>query len=239
MYENERFDSAEEGLDPSRIIHKRGMQKKINRQSGSKLVGIGDTESVNESLTMIAGHVDYRVSRIYPQPFTFDLNTGEAYDRKDTLIEEFRGTGYKPWIYTPDFLFQLIDGREVVVETKHERWLSDNPGFYDVIKSVDDHGYEIILVTDRMFTHAFSHNIRKLKLAQDHRDEGTAAPEVSAEMLPATGHTLASELRFTQSDVFHALLDNRLTTDLQIAIGWNSHFSAPSTDAPGMEVLPL
>ncbi|MEO3476197.1 hypothetical protein AAFO90_00820 [Phaeobacter sp. CAU 1743] len=71
--------------DPARTIYKRGLQKKVNRQACRKAMGIIDTESLGESIIVVAAEVDPRVRRIFPQPTTFDLHTGEAYPTKTAL----------------------------------------------------------------------------------------------------------------------------------------------------------
>jgi hypothetical protein len=159
------FGDDDKYNDPARTIYKRGLQKKVNRQTSGKAFGIVDTESELESITLIAADLDPRVRRVRPQPCTFDLNTGDAYPSKQALMDAVRGTRYKPWCYTPDFLLELVDGSKVFVESKHTRFLERHPTFSAVPIAMADYGHRYAIVTERMLPRPLQRNLRTLKVS--------------------------------------------------------------------------
>ena len=226
---------------PARTIYKRGLQKKVNRQACRKAKGIIDTECNGESIIVVAAEVDPRVRRIVPQPVTFDLNTGEAYATKAALTQAHHGTRYKPWIYTPDFLFEMVSGRNVFVEGKHSLWLRKNPRFDLVKEAMAELGHRLTVVTEEMFTPAHHRNLRILRTISARQLQ----PERRAWL---EGH-LPEELSFrqaqwlfnmTHSEVYAALFDGLLATDLSLApFADRTRLVRVSGDVSHLEVLSL
>lgn len=229
------------GNDPARTIYKRGLQKKVNRQSCRKAAGIVDTECLGESIILVAGEVDPRVCRIVAQPMTFDLNTGEAYPTKTAMVEALHGTGYKPWIYTPDFLFQMVNGQSVFVEGKHSRWLLNTPEFVAVPRAMEELGYRLSVVTELMFSRALHRNLRVLR-ALSHRQLHPSKRALIEAQLPDTLTFGNAQRAFglTRPDVYAALFEGLLSTDLSLApFADRTKLVRVDGDVTHLEVLPL
>lgn len=150
-------------LPAARAIQKRGNNQKANYLSGSKLVGIVQTESRLESVATYAAMIDPRVKTIQPQPLTFDLNTGRSYPTKAELIGQHSGTGYKPKPYTPDLRLNLANGETVFVETKHTVFLQKNPDHFDMPEVLKQIGHRLLLLTENELTETFSRNVKHLR----------------------------------------------------------------------------
>ncbi|WP_370046805.1 MULTISPECIES: hypothetical protein [Salipiger] len=227
--------------DPARTIYKRGLQKKVNRQACRKATGIIDTESLGESIIVVAAEVDPRVRRIFPQPMTFDLHTGEAYPTKAALTEAVHGTRYKPWIYTPDFLFELVNGQTVFVEGKHSRWLRSNPEFSRLAAAMEQLGHRLTLVTEKMFTRADHRNLRILR-ALPNRSLEPAIREVIETQFPRSVSFGEAQWTFglTRAEVYAGLFHGLLATDLSLApFGDRTKLVRVDGDVSHLEVLPL
>lgn len=229
----------DDGTNPSREIYKRGVQKKVNRQAGSKIRGVRDTESMLESNIMIAGHVDPRVRWIYPQPVSFDLNTGKTYTDRQGLVDEFRGTGYQPWIYTPDFRFELHDGSSLYVEGKHEFWLKKSGGFSDVLEAMFEYGHKIVLATNETFPRELERNIRLLKLRMERSDHACAEERVFSFSGQRRAADLMKQYDLRQSDLLDAILHGTLRADLKNVLGPGSLFDTGDGSKSHLEVLPI
>ncbi|MEE4208444.1 MAG: hypothetical protein V2I43_04155 [Parvularcula sp.] len=229
------------GDEPARRVYKRGFQKKVNRQACRKAMGIVDTEVVGESMILVAGEVDPRVRRIVPQPVTFDLNTGEAYQTRAALTQTLQGTRYKPWVYTPDFLFELMNGRTVFIEGKHSRWLRSNPDFPRVSEAMRELGHRFVVVTERAFTTAHHRNLRILRALPNRQ----LTPERRAwieSQLPTEVMFGRAQWAFgvTRSEVYAALFDGLLATDLSLApFADRTRLVRVDGDVTDLEVLPL
>ena len=229
------------GIEPARTIYKRGLQKKVNRQACRKVEGIIDTESLGESIILVAAEVDPRVRRIVPQPVTFDLNTGDAYQTKAALTEAHHGTRYKPWVYTPDFLFEMVNGRNVFVEGKHSLWLRDNPKFSLVSGAMQELGHRLAVVTEMAFTPAHHRNLRILRALPD-RDLVPARRAWIEAQLPSDLPFGRAQWAFgmTRSEVYAALLGGLLATDLSLApFADRTRLVRVDGDLTHLEVLPL
>ncbi|MCF6431084.1 hypothetical protein [Leisingera sp. MMG026] len=227
--------------DPARTIYKRGLQKKVNRQASRKATGIVDTESLGESILLVAAEVDPRVRRIVPQPVTFDLNTGEAYPTKAALTEALHGTRYKPWVYTPDFLFELVSGRSVFVEGKHSRWLRSNPEFGRVPVAMEELGHRLVVVPETIFTRAHHRNLRTLRALPDRQLDTARRAWIKAQF-PCSlsfGHAQRA-FGVTRSEVYAALFEGLLATDLSLApFADRTTFVRVNGAVAHLEVLPL
>ena len=203
---------------PARTIYTRGLQKKVNRQACQKATGIVETECLGESIIVVAAEVDPRVRRLAPQPMTFDLNTGEIFPTKSALWEALQGTRYKPWVYTPDFLFELMNGRTVFVEGRHSRWLRSNPDFYRVVRAMEELGHRIILVTEAMFTRAHHRNLRILRALPNRRMEPAIRELIETELPRSVSFGQAQSLfGLTREQVYTALFHGLLATDISLA----------------------
>jgi hypothetical protein len=227
--------------DPARTIYKRGLQKKVNRQACRKAMGIIDTESLGESIIVVAAEVDPRVRRIFPQPTTFDLHTGEAYPTKTALTEAVHGTRYKPWVYTPDFLFELVNGQTVFVEGKHSRWLRSNPEFSRLAAAMEQLGHRLTLITEKMFTRADHRNLRILR-ALPNRSLEPAIRELIETQFPrsVSFEEAQRSFRLTRAEVYAALFQGVLATDLSLApFSDRTKLLRVDGDVSHLEVLPL
>lgn len=229
------------GNDPARTIYKRGLQKKENRQASRKAAGIVVTESLGESIIVVAAEVDPRVRRIFPQPMTFDLHTGEAYPTKATLIEAVRGTRYKPWVYTPDFLFELVNGQPVFVEGKHSRWLRNNPDFSCLATAMEQLGHRLVLITEKMFTRADHRNLRILRALPDRCLEPTIHELIETQFPRSVSFGEAQRsFGLTRAEVYAALFHGLLATDLSLApFSDRTKLVRVESNLSHLEVLPL
>lgn len=225
--------------DPARDIYKRGMKKKVNRQGGAKVSGIKDMESMLESNILVAGHIDPRVRRISPQPVTFDLNTGKRYSSRDDVVDEFKGTRYKPWIYTPDFWFELHNSEGVFVEGKHERWLESSPRFADVVEAMTGLGHRLVVVTNKAFPKDLEHNLRLLKLRTSQASHHREQKRVFEIPQPATAADVMRGHNIDEVDLLDALLDGRLRSDLHLILGPNASIEAGDGSTDHLEFLDL
>jgi hypothetical protein len=213
----------------------------VNRQACRKAMGIIDTESLGESIIVVAAEVDPRVRRIFPQPTTFDLHTGEAYPTKTALTEAVHGTRYKPWVYTPDFLFELVNGQTVFVEGKHSRWLRSNPEFSRLAAAMEQLGHRLTLITEKMFTRADHRNLRILR-ALPNRSLEPAIRELIETQFPrsVSFEEAQRSFRLTRAEVYAALFQGVLATDLSLApFSDRTKLLRVDGDVSHLEVLPL
>lgn len=204
-------------------------------------MGIIDTESLGESIIVVAAEVDPRVRRIFPQPTTFDLHTGEAYPTKTALTEAVHGTRYKPWVYTPDFLFELVNGQTVFVEGKHSRWLRSNPEFSRLAAAMEQLGHRLTLITEKMFTRADHRNLRILR-ALPNRSLEPAIRELIETQFPrsVSFEEAQRSFRLTRAEVYAALFQGVLATDLSLApFSDRTKLLRVDGDVSHLEVLPL
>jgi hypothetical protein len=232
---------GEFGGNPARTVHKRGLQKKVHRQSCTKAAGIVDTEALGESIILVAGEVDPRVQWITPQPVTFDLNTGEFYPTKAALFEALQGKRYKPWIYTPDFLFELTSGQKVFVEGKHTRWLQSSETFGSVRRAMFELGHRLSVVTEREFSRALHRNLRILRALQDRTlDPAKHSLLKSAAQDQFSAGAARRLFGFTQTEICTSLLEGFLKTDLaRTPLSDRTKLSRANGDVTHLQVLPL
>jgi hypothetical protein len=229
------------GHEPARTIYRRGLQKKETRQACRKAAGIVVTESGGESNIVTAAEVDPRVRRIIPQPVTFDLNTGEAYSTRSALTEAVHGARYKPWVYTPDFLFKLMNGRTVFVEGRHSRWLRSNPDFSRVAAAMEQLGHRLILVTETMFTRAHHRNLRILRALPNRRLEPSIRELIETQFPRCASFGQAQRsFGLTRAEVYAALFQGLLSTDLSLTpFSDRTKLVRVDGDVSHLEVLPL
>ncbi|MDF3361498.1 hypothetical protein HLM50_10540 [Sulfitobacter sp. Ks41] len=229
------------GKEPSRRIYIRGLQKKVNRQACRKAAGIVDTETNGESIILVAAEVDPRVRRLAPQPITFDLNTGETFAKKSDLKDALHGTRYKPWVYTPDFMFELANGDTVFVEGKHSRWLRSNPAFAQVATAMEELGHRLVLVTETTFTRSDHRNLRILRALPNRSLEPATRELIETQLLRSVSFGEAQwSLGLTRAEVYAALFQGLLATDLSLApFSDRTKLLRVDGDVSHLEVLPL
>lgn len=225
---------------PARVIYAHGLQKKVNLISGRKITGVNQTESMLESNIVVAAHVDPRVIKVEAQPLTFDLRAGREYASKSELNSLQQPTGYKPWIYTPDFRVTLRDGSRVLVEGKHTSWLDQNPDFERVLIAVGDLGYRISLITEALFSSNLVRSLRLLKPLAGAQYETLAPPVLD---LAADGPVQAAKFLssgMSQRSLLLALLSGRLRFNLAAQpLGPGTWIEKGDGSTSHLEVLPL
>lgn len=228
-------------LPAARAIQKRGNNQKANYLSGSKLVGIVQTESRLESVATYAAMIDPRVMTIQPQPLTFDLNTGRSYPTKAELIGQHSGTGYKPKPYTPDLRLNLDNGETVFVETKHTVFLLKNPDHLEMPEVLKQIGHRLLLLTEKELTETFSRNVKHLRPYA-----GQSLAKSALETIRELGSgpfTLSQAINRTelpQSAFLRAILSGHLKFDLtSIAIGPKTTLHAASGSTDHLEFFDL
>ncbi|WP_375173932.1 hypothetical protein [Pseudooceanicola sp.] len=234
------LDDDDMSHGPSRTIHRRGYQKKVNRQLSLKANALVDTESALESIILIAADLDPRVCRVYPQPCTFELNTGESFPTQKALNDAVGGSDYKPWKYTPDFLFELVDGSRIFVEGKHTRLIEKDPDFRKVPVAMVALGHRHTVVTERFFSRAFERNLRTLKTAP----RGYLNDDQRAWLLDDCPSCLTFReiegLGFDRNSVHAAIRDGYLCAPLERApFNDQTVLSPTGGDTSYLEVLPL
>ncbi|WP_319545663.1 hypothetical protein [Ruegeria conchae] len=147
---------------PARQVWQRGQNKKSHFLSARKAQGVIRTESGLEASFAFGCDLDPKVKAIRPQPCTFDLKSGRVYPTKAELIAKFKGTGYKPKPYTPDFEVSCFDGRRLFVEVRHSRLLKHNESTLLLPNTFRSLGLELLILTDQFLTRDLVHNIRSL-----------------------------------------------------------------------------
>jgi len=91
-----------------------------------KSSGIFPSESPLEKFIGQLAALDPRVRTVAPQPFTVDVATGYiAYSPDELKLHRSTRERSEARLrdYTPDFCFDLIDGRRIIVEVKDPRYL--------------------------------------------------------------------------------------------------------------------
>jgi hypothetical protein len=167
----------------ARRIHKRGLMKRAYFLSTKKSVGIMQLESRNEADTARALALDPRVVSFRPQPMTIEMNSGRVFPTKEALFEAFRGTGYKPKVYTPDFEVQLA-AKSVFMETRASRLIAKHPQILEYPAIFRSFGLELIVIDDSQFPESYRHNLAILSLSVGTRIE----PEVAARLTAVLAH---------------------------------------------------
>ncbi|MBY6159430.1 Tn7 transposase TnsA N-terminal domain-containing protein [Mameliella alba] len=234
------FDESDGILTPARTIYKRGHQKKVNRQSSSKAAGIVDTESVLESLILIAAELDPRVVRIHPQPCTFDLNTGEIYPSKKALSQTLDGSGYAAKVYTPDFLLELTSGQKVFVEGKHTHWIRKNPEFGSLLDAMAALGHRLSVVTEAVFSRPLERNLRILKTSPTFELTQYQREWLLKDCPRSLSFRSAEKFGLGKTAVYTAIKEGYLSTPLDCAPFNDRTMLSPSAgDVSHMEVLAL
>lgn len=227
--------------EPARRVQKRGDQKKVNRQAASKVRGIVQTESMLESNILIAGDIDPRVDWMVPQPVTFDLNTGDVYSTKKAMFEAHAGHAYKPRAYTPDFRFDLRNGRQVFVEGKNTRWLKKHPQFEDVTTLMKSLGHRLLVVTEEVFPRELQRNLRMLKIHEPkHICPALQAAIVGSLVGPQSAAGITRRFGLDNDDLYSGLLSGLFAADLsRVALGPKMTLELAHGKTTHLEVLAI
>lgn len=201
----------------ARRIHERGKVQKASFLGGRKVNGLIQTESRLEASAVFMAELDPRVAKLSPQPFTIDLGTGRVWRSKAELMEAYRGKRLRPKVYTPDFRILLASGRQVLLETKHTRFLlrssaSELPGLLAQM------GLRLIIATEADLWGPVDHNARLLCQYLDH----APGPDLAADLArwfvePRAIEFAFSAMGLTQRDVLGAIATGHLACDLRNA----------------------
>ncbi len=199
----------------ARRIHKRGLMKRAYFLSTTKSVGMMQLESRNEADTARALALDPRVVSFRPQPMTIEMNSGRVFPTKEALFEAFRGTGYKPKVYTPDFEVQLTT-KSVFMETRASRLISKHPQILEYPAFFRSFGLELIVIDDSQFPESYRHNLAILNFSVGTRVE----PEITARLTavladgPLAFERVVRDAGLTQTVVLAAIASGVLEADI-------------------------
>ncbi|NOD65439.1 MULTISPECIES: hypothetical protein [Ruegeria] len=226
---------------PARQAWRRGQKKKSHFLSTRKAKGVIQTESGLEASFAFGCDLHPKVKAIRPQPCTFDLKSGRVYPTKAELITKFKGTGYKPKPYTPDFEVICFDGRKLFVEVRHSRLLKHNESTLLLPNIFRSLGLELLILTDQFLARDLVHNIRSLHpyIQRSPTDEFLRKLS-SIEAQTFRLEFLLQELGCSQIDVLSSIVLGHISVDLragmlrpksvgQLAYGQKSH----------LEIFPL
>lgn len=201
---------------PARRIQKRGKIQKAHRLSGRKVRGVVVVETGLEVIAGLGAELDPRVASWRPQPFTFDLVSGETAATKDALIDRFRGSCEKPRPYTPDHLFRMRDAGDVIVECKHTHWIRKNPEVIDrILTRLPRLGFRIVLLTEAHLRGAYGHNVRAL--APLVRRPIPRLPEILAFcQQPRQFEEVKAHLSLSNNEILAAIAQGHLSCNLRL-----------------------
>ena len=224
----------------ARRIHKRGKMQKASFLGGRKLNGMVQTESRLEASAIFAALMDPRVIRIWPQPVTFDLNTGEFAAKKEELVEKHRGTDYRPRLYTPDFRLLLKNNVAVFLEIKHSRLLERTPEVAEVTELLANLGFPLIIISEDVLWGAVDQNAR---LLYPYSCE-PMQPDVLETLLsrcsdPMRIDELLFETNLSQREVLQAIARGHVACDLQSARLGPQTVIWTAVNESYLEMLPL
>lgn len=176
-----------------------------------------------------------------PQPCTFDLNTGRAYERKAALLERFKGTHYKPKPYTPDFLVELQTEKRCFLEIRHSRWIQNPPQCLELPDLFFDFGERLIVISENGLRSALDYNLRLLR---PHIGEQSSDKTIRTLcQLPPGERMLGqflSKYQLSQADALRAILEGWLSVELsRKRLGPRSLAAPTNQSLSHLEVLPL
>lgn len=126
-------------------------------------------ESPDEKSVGQAAGIDPRIRAISPQPLTVDLVTGWILHTQDEVISH-RDTREKSEArlreYTPDFRFDLLDGRHIIVEVKNRRY-PGSPAYWEKVEKakliLEANGYRFQVINiDYEASAPLMHNVEIL-----------------------------------------------------------------------------
>jgi hypothetical protein len=199
----------------ARRIHKRGLMKRAYFLSTTKSVGIIQLESRNEADTARALALDPRVVSFRPQPMTIEMNSGRMFPTKEALFEAFRGTGYKPKVYTPDFEVNLTT-KSVFMETRASRLITKHPQILQYPDIFRCFGLELIVIDDSQFPESYRHNLAILSLSHRTRIEPEAKARIVAALAdgPVAFNRLIRDAGVTQTVALAAIATGVLECDI-------------------------
>ena len=224
----------------ARRIHKRGKMQKASFVGGRKLNGMVQTESRLEASAIFMAMMDPRVIHIWPQPLTFDLNTGEFAANKEDLVEKYRGSGYRPRLYTPDFRLLLKSKAAVFLEIKHSRLIERTPEVAKITELLANLGFRHIIISEDVLWGAVDHNARLL-----YPYSCEAMQPVALETILSRCHDplkidkLLFETNLSQREVLQAIAHGHLACDLQQARLGAQTVIQTAVKETYLEMLPL
>lgn len=198
----------------ARRIHKRGLMKKVHLLSTHKSDGIMQIEGRHEANGARALALDPRVQSFRPQPMTIELNSGRVFQTKEALFEAFRGTGYKPRAYTPDFEVQLAT-KSLFLETKPSGLIKKHPDVLDFPSIFRSFGLELIIIDESGFPEPYCQNLKLLLLAVRHQPDEDAVSrmvEGSRDQIPF--RDLLDRALVDQDDLLAAIAQGQITCDI-------------------------
>lgn len=201
---------------PARRIQKRGKIQKAHRLSGRKVRGVVVVETGLEAVAGFGAEIDPRIVSWRPQPWTIDLESGETAATKDMLISRFRGSPETPRPYTPDHVFRMRSGDDVIVECKHTHWIRKNPELVKrILTRLPQFGFRIILLTEEHLRGGYEHNVRMLAPLIVR-----PVPDLSRILefcgQPRPFDEVRSHLSVSNSDVLGAIAQGHLSCNLRL-----------------------
>ena len=175
------------------------------------------------------------------QPCTFDLKSGRAYETKDSLLQLYQGTRYKPKPYTPDFLVELKDKKYCFLEIKHSQWIKKNPECLTYPDLFLDFGERLIVISEDGLRSALDYNLRLLR---PHIGEQSSDKTIrTLRQLPPGERMLGqflSKYQLSQAEALRAVLDGWLSVELsRKRLGPRSLAAPTNQSLSHLEVLPL
>ncbi|UWQ01795.1 hypothetical protein K3X44_00045 [Aliiroseovarius crassostreae] len=204
-----------EARSTARRIHKRGKVQKAHHLTGGKVRGIVQVESLTEVDFLNLCSLDPRVQEVHPQPVTYDLNTGFRYANKEGLLKRAKASGFRPWVYTPDFRVVLIDGTIFFLEAKSEYTLSKQPEILEYPRIFESFGEQLLLMTDYEISPELKKNLGLLRPFIGRPLPNGLLPKLKAlDSNRFTYREAISDLGFTQGELFTAILTGHLFVDL-------------------------
>lgn len=126
-------------------------------------------ESPDEKGVGQAAGIDPRIRAISPQPLTIDLATGWILHTQDEVFdhrESREKSEARLREYTPDFRFDLLDGRRIIVEVKNRRYPGSADYWAKVEKAkliLEANGFRFqVIYIDYEASSALMHNVEIL-----------------------------------------------------------------------------
>ncbi len=199
--------------DPTaRRVHKRGMQKRASKISGTKFAGLIQLESQMETTLVLCLEIDPRVDTLRVQPCTIDLNSGRVYRTQKELIDRFKGKNYQPCPYTPDIEVKSTKGGICFLDAKHTAHIRKKPEYIQYPGLLKKLGISLSLVTEVLLQGPIWGNVRLLApyAGRDLKEVARAA----INEIPHTGmkvQELREKLGLTLGEICIAILQGQLS----------------------------
>lgn len=199
--------------DPTaRRVHKRGMQKRASKISGTKFAGLIQLESQMETTLVLCLEIDPRVDTLRVQPCTIDLNSGRVYGTQKELMERFKGRSYQPSPYTPDIEVKLTMGGKCFLDAKHTAHIKKKPEYLQYPELLEQFGISLTLVTEVLLQGPIWNNVRLLAPYVGHGLKDSSRAAVTE--IPQAGMSvqeIKGELGLTLREICIAVLLGELS----------------------------